>query len=200
MNFQPGPRRLLALSLLVTIAACSTTTYESYRPVRNANVDIAYVGASADFSKYRRLKIEEMGIFYPTHAAPSEQDLARVRAAFRKAFLAEIADYDIVDKAAADVMTVTASLVDLRNTAADRLPNISNDINEILKPGRLTFVIEMRDSRSDSVLLRAADTEKSPAIDLPEVGEVNTAEVDAAARHWAELFRAFLDKNLRGIG
>ena len=191
--------RVLVLLVPVALGACSTTTYESYRPVKNARVDIAYVAATADFGKYERLMGDEMGIYYPTHVAPSEQDLERVRTAFREAFLAELKDYEIVGEPANDVLKVTASLVDLRNTAADRLPQLSNNINEILQPGKLTFVIELGDSMTGNALLRAADTEKSPQIDLPEDGSAESAEIRAAAEHWANLLRNFLDKNLRGV-
>lgn len=195
--------RLVTISLLggvFALAGCSTTTYESYKPVKNRKVDIAYVAVSADFSKYKRLMVDEMGIFFPSHAPASEADIARVRAAFRGAFIPQITAYEIVEEPAADVMMIRASLVDLRNTAMDRLPNLSSDINEILIAGRLTFVIELSDSKTGNVLLRAADTEKSPAIDLPEDGSANEGEVTAAAEYWAELLRNFLDKNLRGIG
>lgn len=193
--------RILALLALAVsfLGACSTTTYESYRPVRNAKVDIAYVAATANFSKYERLMGDEMGIYFPTHVTPSEQDLDRVRSAFRDAFLAQLTDYEIVDEPATDVLKITASLVDLRNTAADRLPQLSNNINEILQPGKLTFVIEMGDSITGNALLRAADTEKSPQIDLPEDGSAESADIRAAAEYWASLLRSFLDKNLRGI-
>jgi hypothetical protein len=77
------------------------------------------------------------------------------------------------------------------------LPDISRDVNQILEPGKLTFMIEMRDSSSDALLLRAADTEKSPQIDLAEDGTANADEVNAAAEHWAQLFRNFLDTNLQ---
>lgn len=201
MRFMQFRRSLGALSAIVMfgLAGCTTTTYESYRPVRNAKVDIAYVAASADFTQYKRLMGDEMGIYFPTHVTPSEQDLARVRSAFRKSFLSELEDYEIVSKPAADVIRVTASLVDLRNTAADRLPSLSRDINEILQPYKLTFVIEMRDSLTDNVLIRAADTEKTPEIDLAEDGSADSSDVEAAAQHWAQLLRAFLDKNLRGL-
>jgi len=182
------------------LSACSTTTYESYRPVNNAKTDIAFVAASADFSKYSRLMGEEMGIFYPSHASVSEQDLARVRTAFRESFLAELSDYQIVDKPAKDVLKISISLVDLRGTAADRLPQLSREINEILKPGRLTFVIEMSDSLTGNAILRAADTQRSPEIDLAEDGSASSDEVRAAAEYWAQLLRNFLDKNLRGRG
>ncbi len=192
-------RLTIAAFLVLTIAAaCSTTTYESFRPVKNRNVDIAYVGATADFSKYSRLMSDEMGIFYPTNSPTSEADLERVRSAFRDAFLERVSDYEIVDKPAADVIKVAASLVDLRNATGADIPNIGRDINQILEPGKLTFMIEMRDSKSNALLLRAADTSKSPQIDLPEDGSADDSEVRAAARHWADLFGNFLDTNLRG--
>jgi len=204
MSFRSGnasdlaPRRVrLALLVLLLAGACSTVTYESFRPVQNRNVDIAYVAAGVDFSQYSRLMFEDMGIFYPTRAAPSEADLARVREAFRSAFLDQVSNYQVVEKPAADVLKVTASLVDLRHaTPADR-PDISADINAIMEVGKLTFMIEMRDSKSDRLLLRAADTEKTPQIDLPEDGSAEDSEVRAAAEHWARLFRNFLDTNLQ---
>lgn len=191
----PAHRSVLVVLVLTCTQACTTVTFESYRPVENRNVDIAYVAASADFGKYRRLQAEEMGIFYPTHAPASEEDLQRVRGAFRDAFLGKISDYEIVDQPGADVLKVRASLVDLRNTAADRLPNIADDLNEILEPGKLTFLIEMRDSTTDNLLLRAADTQKSPDVDLPDGGPMSDDIRDAAA-YWAELFKNFLDTNL----
>lgn len=193
------PILMLATITMFGLGACSTTTYESYRPVKNAKTDIAYVAASADFSQYSRLLGEEMGIFYPSHASVSEEDLARVRLAFREAFLAQLTGYEIVDKPAKDVLKISASLVDLRGTAADRLPQLSREINDILRPGKLTFVIEMSDSLTGNAILRAADTERSPAIDLPEDGSGPSDEVRAAAEYWAQLLRNFLDKNLRGI-
>jgi hypothetical protein len=188
---------LIGAAVLWLVGACTTTTYESFRPVQNPNVDIAYVGSNADFSKYRRLMVEEMGIFYPTQAAPSDADIQRVRSAFQQAFRSQIQGYEIVTRPSADAMKVRASLVDLRNATAGDLPDISRDVNQILQPGKLTFMIEMRDSTSDTLLLRAADTEKSPQIDLAEDGSANADEVNAAAQHWAQLFRNFLDTNLR---
>jgi len=84
----------------------------------------------------------------------------------------------------------------MRHTAADRLPNLSDDLNAILEAGKLTFLIEMRDSQSDNLLLRAADTQKSPQIDMPEDVSAPTDDVVAAADYWAQLFRNFLDQNL----
>ena len=186
---------MLAATILLP-AACTTVTYDSYRPVQNPNVDIVYVGSGADFSKYRRLMPEDMGIYFPTDAPPSEADLERVRSAFREAFLEQVAAYEIVNRPAPDVMKVMGTLVDLRRARVADVPDLAADLNQILEPGKLTFMIEMRDSVTNQLLLRAADTEKSPKIDLPEDGSANTDAVDAAAEHWAVLFRNFLDQNL----
>ena len=186
-------------AMVVLISGCTTVTYDIYRPVQNSNVDIAYVADGVDFTRYRRLQAEEMGIFYPTHAPASEEDLQRVRSAFQQAFRAQISAYELVDEPAEDVLKVRASLVDLRATAADRLPNIADDLNQILAPGKLTFAIEMRDSVSDRLLLRAADTQESPDMDLPDDGSMSD-EVRAAAEYWAELLRNFLDQNLTAAG
>lgn len=190
------PEYLACLAGMIWLASCTTVTYESYRPVQNRNVDIAYVADSADFGRYRKLQVEEMGIFYPSHAPASEDDLARVRAAFQQAFRSKLEGYEIVTRPGPDVLKVRGSLVDMRNTAADRLPNLSDDLNAILEAGKLTFLIEMRDSQSDNLLLRAADTQKSPKIDMPEDVSAPTDDVVAAADYWAQLFRNFLDQNL----
>lgn len=190
-------RSAFVATVAIFAASCSTTTYTSFRPVQNPNVDIVYVGTNADFSGYHRLMVDEMGIYYPTHTAPSDADLARVRSAFQQAFREQTKGYEIVSKPAADVLRVGASLVDLRDASGGDLPDISRDVNRILTPGKLTFMIEMKDSKSGDLLLRAADTEKSPQIDLAEDGSADDSEVKAAAQHWAVLFRNFLDTNLK---
>ena len=198
--------RTITRKSLAIVAACwlalggcaGKTTYDSFRPVRNSKVDMAYVNTEADFTRYRRLQIDDMGIYFPTHAAPDDNDIARLRQAFRDAFIPRLKDYPITDKPAEDVLHIQASLVDLRGTAMDRLPQLSRQINEILEPGRLTFIIEMSDSKTKRVLLRAADTEKSVNIDLPDDSAAPPREVVEAAEYWADLLGNFLDHNLRG--
>ncbi|MGH8195137.1 MAG: hypothetical protein ACREQ8_12155 [Woeseiaceae bacterium] len=92
-------------------------------------------------------------------------------------------------------MKVRASLVDLRHASVNDVPDLGADLNRILEPGKLTFMVEMRDSVTDTLLLRTADTEKSPNLDLPEGAGATTDEIQAAAAYWATLFRNFLDHN-----
>lgn len=189
-------KSFVSLLAVLLAAACTTVTYQSYRPVQNPNVDILYVGDGADFSRYRKLMLQDMGIFFPTEAKPDDADLDRVRKAFRAAFLDRVREYELVRRPGDDVLKIQGSLVDLRVAGPDDIPDLGADLNRILAPGKLTFLIEMRDSRTNRLLLRAADTEKSPVIDLPP--GANTDEVFAAAEHWAVLFSNFLEQNLGG--
>lgn len=190
-------QKFVILVLAFFLASCGSTTYESFRPVQDSNVDIAYINVTADFSRYSRLLIDEMGIYYPEKSNLSEADIQRVRTAFQNAFRKQLAGYEIATEPAADVMKVRASLVDLTGDPVIELPNISRDVNKILQPGKLTFMIELLDSKSERVMARAADTEKSPELDQPENTDEATGEILAAAEHWALLFRNFLDSNLK---
>lgn len=187
-------RGMVVLLAIALATACTTVTYQSYRPVQNPNVDVLYVGDGADFSQYKKLMLQDMGIYFPTGARPDEADLDRVRKAFRDAFTDRVRKYDLVERPGNDVLKIQGSLVDLRAASADDIPDLGTDLNRILAPGKLTFLIEMRDSRTNRLLLRAADTEKSPIFDLPPGADAD--EVHAAAEHWAVLFSNFLEQNL----
>ena len=64
------------------------------------------------------------------------------------------------------------------------------------RPGSLVFLMELKDSRSEAVLARAADSAEAPAFATSSDGATDWPEVETAAAHWAELFRQFLDQNL----
>ena len=72
--------------LTIVLSSCGSTTYESFRPVQDRNVEIAYVNVVADFSQYRRLLIDDMGLYYPSNSNLSDADIQRVRGAFQDAF------------------------------------------------------------------------------------------------------------------
>ena len=93
-------------------------------------------------------------------------------------------------------MTVEASLVDLRNSTGTHMPQMRSSIRDLATPGSILFLMEMRDSVSDRVLARAADSAKSPTISSAEGDESDWASIEDAAQHWAALFRTFLDENL----
>ena len=194
-------RNILLTGLAVAgllLAACSTTTTtQSFKKVQNSRVAASQIAVGADFGKYDRLNAVDMGIFSPKDAETSPEDLARIRQIFRDAFLSRLAGYDIVqNETGPSTLTVQATLIDFRNATADDVMSVRPELRDMERPGALVFLMEMKDSRTDAVLARAADSAAAPAFATSSGTTTDWPEVEAAAAHWAELFREFLDENL----
>lgn len=184
---------LTALSMM--LSACSTVETQSFTVSENRNVESAYIATNADFSKYNQLLADEMGIYFPQDNFTPPEDIQRIRQIFRSAFIAELKGYKIVDKPSPNTMKVQASLVDLRNSSGSLL-SLSREIRDIASHGELLFLMEMRDSESNAVLARAADSAQTPTFAAAAGSTTDWSSVEAAAQHWAALFRQFLDQNL----
>ena len=71
-----------------------------------------------------------------------------------------------------------------------------SEIRDMAQPGTILFLMEMRDSETNRVLARAADSAKAPTFATEAGMETDWASIEDAAQHWAALFRTFLDENL----
>lgn len=176
------------------LASCTTVTTQSFRAPENKNVDAVFVATDADFSKYDRLMATEMGIFFPLSSDLSDEESQRIRKTFRDLFLAELKDYEIVDKAGGSTLMVEASLIDLRKAMSADVPGLRTELKSAARPGELLFLMELRDSETNRVLARAADGAAHPSFDY---NSTDWTGIEAAAQHWASLFREFLDQNLK---
>ena len=188
--------RLLVLGGLTLSVGCTTVTTTSFRAVDSPNVEAGFIATDADFGRYDRLLATELGIYFPQTYLTTDADLSRMRQIFRDAFLNELTGYAIVDQTGPTTMTVEASLVDLRNSTGTQMPQMRSQIRDIAKPGSILFLMEMRDSVSDRVLARAADSSERPTFSTADGTETDWAGIENAAQHWATLFRTFLDENL----
>ena len=188
-------RIALPVACLLT-AACTTTTTQSFNVNKNAQVEASYIATDADFGRYDRLYASDMGIFFPTDAAPSLDDQRRTRQVFREAFLSELAGYQIVRDKGPSALDVQATLIDYRNASGADVPNVRRELKDIARPGALMFLMELKDSESGRVLARAADSASAPAFATSSDQTTDWTAVEAAAQRWAELFRQFLDENL----
>lgn len=194
-RFSTCNRGLLVAGALL-VAGCTAVESQSFRVNPESSVESAQVATDADFSRYDRLHAVEMGIFYPQNAATSPDDMQRIRSTFRRAFLAELDGYTIVTEPGPRAMTVQATLIDFRIASRSDTMSIRSDLRPIAAPGKIVFLMEMRDSVSNRVLARAADSARTPMI-ADEAGETTDwTSVEAAAAHWASLFRRFLDENM----
>ncbi len=192
---QPGAALLVWAGLVVSVAACTKTVVTSYERQSSAVVEYAYVNTDADFSRYTRLTTDGLEIYYPeSETPPPAEDIERIRASFRRAFSTAIGgDYKIVDEPGPDVLKVRAQLIDMKIAGRDGDYSASGLLRDIVARGELTFVMELIDSESGTVLARAGDQTK----DTLGAGESAAwDEVDRAADYWAGLFRDWLDRSL----
>ncbi|MGI9237298.1 MAG: DUF3313 family protein [Woeseiaceae bacterium] len=196
-------RRLISAVFVLTLpftslflSACTTTTTQSFNVRANSNVEAAYVATDADFSQYDKILAEDMGIFFPTDAAPSLEDQKRTREIFRAAFIGELADYVIVRETSPNALQVQATLIDYRNASGADVPGVRRELQKIARPGAIMFLMELKDPQSGKTLARAADSASAPAFSTSVDTETDWVAVEAAAGRWAKLFHNFLDENL----
>jgi hypothetical protein len=181
--------------LAITLSACTTVETQSFRVNTSSTVESSQVAANADFSRYNRLHAVEMGIFFPAGTQTPPEDIQQIREIFRSAFLGELGDYVNVTEAGPGAMTVQATLIDFRNAGNESLMSVRSELRDMAAPGKILFLMEMRDSVSDAILARAADSAKTPTIATANGTETDWNSVEDAAQHWATLFRTFLDEN-----
>ena len=182
------------VGLLTT--ACTTTTTQSFVVKKDASVESVFIATDADFGKYDRLYANEMGIFFPTNSAPSPDDQIRTRTIIREAFLGELSEYQIVNNKGPTALEVQATLIDYRNANAEDSVGVRRELRDLVKPGALLFLMELKDSQTGQVLARAGDSASAPTFSNSEGVPTDWSSVETAAAHWAELFRIFLDENL----
>ena len=191
---------LYLLSILLSglvAAGCSTTTTQSFNVVTNASGETALIAPDADFSRFDRLNAEDMGIYFPSDAAPSAEDQQRIRQIFRNAFLSELGDYEVVQgEKGPTTLSVQATLVDFRNASVRDIQSVRRELRDLAKPGVVMFMMELKDSRTANVLARAADSAAAPPFSTTVNVSTDWTAVEQAAAGWATRFRRFLDDNL----
>lgn len=180
------------------LTACTTIETQSFVSQKEGRVESAQIAVGADFSKYDRLQAVDMGIYFPSGAGMREEDQQRLRKSFRDAFMTELAGYSISREPGPTTMKVEAALIDLREPsgAAAAIASLRRDIRDLASVGSLVFTMELKDSETDEVLARAADSTRAPPLGTNPNNETDWQAVDEAAAHWASLFHEFVDRNL----
>lgn len=186
-----------AIVLLFLLTGCGSVQVESqsFRVNKDSAVASSQTAIDADFSRYDQLLASELGIYFPQSHLTTADDIQRIRQIFRTAFLKQLETYTIVSEPGPSTMAVEASLIDMRNAVGGQIPHMRSEIRDMAKPGTILFLMELRDSDTDRVLARAADSAKAPTFSTAEGVETDWASIEDAAQHWATLFRTFLDEN-----
>jgi len=199
-------KNLLLAALALLLVSCTTTKVESYERVPSARAAQAYIKPGSSFTRYKSLYPQRLEIYYPKGApAPLPEDLERIRAIFRTAFLAALdGKYEIASQPGRDALGVRASLVYFQEGADQAELQLGGKLRSLVVGGQLTFFMELSDSVTGEVLARAADPDQPAAVESTgsdgsggdAVANASWSRVEAAAARWASRFREFLDDNL----
>jgi len=215
---------VLALSML-GFAGCATSTptidtspeaevtFDGLHEVKGGRADKSWARPDMDISQYSKIMLQGAGIEYRpggnsgrsfsarSRGGPyevTENQKARLRELVAETFLDELAKsehFTIVTESGPDVLLIRGALLDVVSWVPPE-PIGRGDIY-ISEVGEATLVLELRDSITEAILVRAVDAR---AIDAGGIGNLsysspvtNHADVRQVIRSWARLLRERLD-------
>lgn len=190
----------------------SSPTFDGLYEVKGGQADEAWARPDVDISQYSKIMLKGVGIEYrpggergTTWAARSsggpyevtERQKERLRTIAEEEFLEELGKsehFSIVDEAGPDVLLVAGKLLDVVSYVP---PETAGRTDVYLREvGAATLVLELRDSITGTILVRAVDRRAAEnlGMGLQESNRVtNTAEVRRLFAGWARLLRERLD-------
>jgi len=208
---------MFTLALAATLAACAATptskpdidadtlTFDGLAKVKNPAAGTAWMRPDFNLTGYTKVMLRGAGIEYrpvPRNASSrvfplTDKQKTRLRQIVGDAFKAELAKstkYQLVTEPGPDVLTVWGGLIDVVSyVPPDKMG--SSDIY-LRSVGEATLVLEIRDSQSNSPLVRVLDRRAAGGAGntMQESTSVtNWSEVQRVARTWAVALRTRLD-------
>lgn len=218
-------RFVLPLAVLL-LGACASTTptvdteaapdemsYDGLYPVKGTRVTQAWARSDLDLRSYNKILLQGAGIQYrPVKSTGyrgaagrsgknefplDDKQKARLAEAATEAFrseLAKIKSLEIVTEPGPDVLIVRGALLDV----VSRVPPepIGRGNTYLDSVGEATLVIELADSESGSVLVRAVDRRAAQQTGwmTESTSVTNAAEVRRLFSNWARMVRTALEE------
>ena len=213
-----GSRSLLCVSGVIVLLAAGCAGFGSREPEewdglvrqRNARLGALFVKPDVDFSVYQNVVLDPVAVSFSRNWNPNRtasgvsrrldaQDVAaiqsRLAAMVHEIFVEELnrAGYPLVAEPSHETLRVTAAIIDLYITAPDTLPP-GRVTTFAADSGRMTLVLELRDSVTGEILARAVDTRTGRRSGPMTVTSrtTNTADARRAIRVWASGLRQAL--------
>jgi len=201
---------VLAAGLSVLLAACvispgpPDSTPDGLRKVMSTRVDSLYVAPGVSLARYQQVLLDKVDVAFKSdwqarNPEVTTEDVEMIRygaaSVFREQFSNELAKggYSIANGPGADVLRVSASVVDLDIASAGAADPASRQY--MVTTGNMSLVGELRDSQSGAMLARVADKTRGRSQgDLKMSGQAaQTAEARAAFAAWGTYLREALD-------
>ena len=217
-------RNLVGLAIVIlSMAGCASQppildmspdaeiTFDGLREIEHPTTDKAWAKPGLQLSGYSKIMIQSAGIEYRPGGETSRSSIAisrggefalteKTKARFREivgeVFLDELAKsekFTLVNEPGQDVLIVRGALLDVVSyVPPDRIGRSDVYLSQI---GAVTLVLEIRDSMTDAIYIRAVDRDAIGGNSVVQESSrpANTAEVKQTVRRWARLVRTNLD-------
>jgi hypothetical protein len=224
--FQSSIIRVIVLGLSASmIVACASSaptidtsaeaeaTFDGLYPVKGGRMDAAWARPDFSIEQYSKVMLQGVGIEYRPNGSKARtlsasrsnqhfeftpEQKVRFEQIMGEAFEEELAKgehFEIVTEAGPDVLLIRGGLLDVVSFVP---PDPVGRGNVYLsRVGEATLVLEMRDSLSNTIVLRAVDRRAAEdmAGGFSQSNSVsNTSEFRRVARTWAGIVREALDR------
>ncbi len=178
---------------------------------QSSKVDAAYVDPEADLSGYTTVILDDADVSFSKDWDPnrgergvdrvSAKDIQNIRQGvadlFREVFTEELTagGYALVEEPSHTTLLIRPAIVDLYiNSVEGSRPG--RTYTYTAEAGRMTLVVELRDSATGDVLARAVDRSRARKTGMYTMSSRNTnvAEARRMFKTWANLLRQALDE------
>ena len=218
-------RLICAAIMAVMIAGCATPeakldtsadaemTFDGLFPIKNSRAQMAWARADMDLTPFTKIMLQGVGVEYRpggesgrsmsarSSGGPfevTEAQKERFETVMRETFTEELGQsqrFTLVTEPGPDVLLVRGALLDVVSFVPPETVGRSDIF--LTRVGEATLVIELRDSITEAIMLRAVDrraAEQAGGFMSNSNRVTNTAEVRRLARTWARMLRERLDE------
>lgn len=209
----------LLLALAATaLAACSTpqsgpAEWDGLVRRPHPRLNAVFVKPDTEIGAFRNVMLDPVEINFAEAWDPSRgtrrvssrlnaSDIAAIKAGlaelFRETFRAELerGGYQLVDEAGPETLRVIPAIVDLYIAAPDTMSTAGRTRTYTTNSGRMTLVVELRDSVTGEILARAIDGRSGRGTGQWNITNnvTNTADARRAISVWATALRQALEE------
>jgi len=223
MSMKRSTLGLVALLATLAFTGCATTQrgpseWDGLVRLPGTRLNAVFVKPDAEIPAYRNIWLKPAEVSFARNFEPNRggrSSLNRLDAGDMAAIQSGVASlldeifreeltaggYQFVTEAGPDTLIVVPAIVDLYVTAPDTM-TAGRSRTYTANSGRMTLVLELRDSLTGEVLARVVDSRSGRGTGMMTVTNrvTNTADARRAIRVWAQALRSGLDSLYKGEG
>lgn len=208
---------LAALLVALAVSGCATTPrgpaeWDGLVRQSSSRFDAVFVRPDAEIPAYRNILLKPADVRFAGNWDPNRgsrrlqsrldaSDMAAIQAGlasmFQEIFHEELTagGYQIVSETGPETLIVIPAIVDLYITAPDVQTGAGRNRTYTANSGRMTLVLELRDSITGEALARVVDSRSGRTSGMMTITNrvTNTADARRAIRIWAQAVRGSLD-------